>query len=79
MTQFYRQVSVWQHKDDTSIYVDCMEQTIREVGLSKGFEDVWEVVARMEQQKDLEPFNMEYMGDKYRTIRISFQSKHVFF
>eukprot|EP00434_Breviolum_minutum_P004187 symbB.v1.2.003690.t1/scaffold193.1/size400748/9 len=23
-------VSVWQHKDDTSIYVDCMEQTIRE-------------------------------------------------
>lgn len=23
-------VCVWQHKDDTSIYVDCMEQTIRE-------------------------------------------------
>ncbi|CAE7555208.1 cya1 [Symbiodinium sp. KB8] len=23
-------VSVWQHKDDTSIYVDCLEQTIRE-------------------------------------------------
>ncbi|CAE7637414.1 cya1 [Symbiodinium pilosum] len=25
-------VSVWQHKDDTSIYVDCLEQTIREEG-----------------------------------------------
>lgn len=24
------QVAVWQHKDDTSIYVDCLEQTIRE-------------------------------------------------
>lgn len=58
-----------------------MEQTIREVGQTKGFEDFWEVVARMEQQKDLEPFNMEYLGDKYHTIMdtVSFQSKHVFF
>ena len=24
------EVSVWQHRDDTSIYVDCQEQTIRE-------------------------------------------------
>ena len=104
-----RQVSVWQHKDDTSIYVDCMEQTIREVGLNtppkfdiapekwwledyfpignvtfkghvklwegKGFEDSWEVVARMEQQKELEPFNMEYLGDKYHTIKDIFSIK----
>lgn len=51
------------------------------LALTKGFEDVWEVVARMEQQKDLEPFNMEYMGDKYHTIKdaVCFQSKHVFF
>ena len=26
----HSKVSVWQHKDDTSIYVDCLEQTIRE-------------------------------------------------
>ena len=33
------EVSVWQHKDDTSIYVDCLEQTIREerAGLGGGF------------------------------------------
>ena len=41
----------------------------------KGFEDSWEVVARMEQQKELEPFNMEYLGDKYHTIKDIFSIK----
>lgn len=45
------------------------------LGLNKGFEDVWEVVARIEQEKDLDRFNMEYMGDKYHTIRDIFSIK----
>ena len=82
-TRWYLQVSVWQHKDDTSIYVDCMEQTIREVGQTWG---LWTIFGRWQEWKRgqwrnglIWSLHLGIHSDKYNTIKDIFSKKHVFF
>ncbi|CAE7517804.1 kctd6 [Symbiodinium sp. CCMP2592] len=59
-------VSVWQHKDDTSIYVDCLEQTIREeraLHIRKPFLLLRLVVGRLLQELS-EEAACEELGEK---------------
>ena len=50
------EVSVWQHKDDTSIYVDCLEQTIREeralAGSAPGLALALSALSALSQDRD---------------------------